>query len=606
MKKILSIFITLSILAAGILPLLPFMTPVVQADFHVDENGEFVSAFYNDPGVESTPTKNEFGLECWRGLSGGFDVGSCVALLGYYLFWTPTSWILLVAGSVFDAMAAWTIDTRLLQMQTVYTAWTAIRDIANIALIFALLYIAIATILQAGGVQLKRAVAGIIIAGLLINFSFFVTRIIIDGSNIIGDGLYQKISTSAPSTTSLGPNGFGQVQTKQISSRLVSAFEVQNFFSPEVANRWGETPGGKASLIFVFLFAAFVNLVAAYVFIKAGLLLVGRLVAFIFLIISSPIAFVASAVPGGIRGFSQSWWSMLINQALVAPVFFLFMFIITTVFTSDFLNSILGDAENLSFEGFFISTALHFAIIIVAMLFALRVTTKLSGEAGSMAVKFGGAALGGAVFGGTALVGRAVLGGAATRFAESERFKRFAANNPFAGQMTKGALDRVSGASFDLRSVEGFNDLGKARKGGYAADLKARIKAKEGLGKHIGDVKMPEYEQGPSGEMRIKRDTEGNIVYQIKTNEKGKAVPKTGREVYAEKIGKTVADEGGKPNDTAWARSSRNAAKALRKGKSDLEKFFETEEGKKLVAERAEAADTANEGSEKAEKPKRA
>lgn len=593
MRKIPYILILAIILPSFLMVTQYFFAPTIaQAQTGISEEGRARIAAENARVLELARASREaaareneakpFGLTCISFTS--FDFGSCVALLGYYLFWYPTNLLLILAAAIFDTMAAWSFNADILRSPMVSAAWGMIRDLANLSLIFALLYIAIATILQIGGVQLKKAVANVIIVALLINFSLFVTQIVIDTSNILASSLYSRITANAPSTTAIGPSGVGTVEVKQISARIVATFDPQKFLTQDFVDAWKTSRDGLSGVFFVFLFAAFVNLVAIYAFLRAGLLLIGRVVMFVFLLISSPLAFAAWALPGGGDNFDKKWWGALIDQALVAPVFFLFLYVITTVYSSSLIDGIIRSSAGLTLLPFLINIALHFVIIIVALLIAVKVTSKLAGAAGAYATKIGGGIVGGAVFGGAAMAGRVVVGGAATRMAESGRFKEFAANNPTIGRIVKGGLDRTASANFDARSIIGSGELGKPAKGGYTADLKSRIEAKEKLGKHLGDLSMgtrevtkfrekEEWRPHPSGAL----DSSGNpIMEKIKVRKEYKEnVPVTAKQVYTEKLGKTIYGGEPDPEDTAWARSSRNAAKNLRKSKTPKDEMFE-------------------------------
>ena len=78
--------------------------------------------------------------------------------------------------------------------------WGAVRDVANIFFILMLLYVAIKTVLSLNVTDNKRLVGVIIIVALLINFSLFTTKVVIDASNILAKIFYNNI-------TSQGPNG---------------------------------------------------------------------------------------------------------------------------------------------------------------------------------------------------------------------------------------------------------------------------------------------------------------------------------------------------------------------------------------------------------------
>ena len=69
-----------------------------------------------------------------------------------------------------------------------------ILNVANMIFIFLLLYIAIKTILGDGG-DMKKLLTNIIVVALMINFSLFMTKVIIDASNIVAMGFYNAIQT---------------------------------------------------------------------------------------------------------------------------------------------------------------------------------------------------------------------------------------------------------------------------------------------------------------------------------------------------------------------------------------------------------------------------
>ncbi|MEK9209499.1 MAG: hypothetical protein AAB926_01575, partial [Patescibacteria group bacterium] len=66
-----------------------------------------------------------------------------------YLLLTTASGILALSAAIFDAVIAKTIVSGSLgKIEAVNIGWTIVRDVSNLFLIFALVFIAIATILQ--------------------------------------------------------------------------------------------------------------------------------------------------------------------------------------------------------------------------------------------------------------------------------------------------------------------------------------------------------------------------------------------------------------------------------------------------------------------------
>ena len=66
---------------------------------------------------------------------------------------------------------------------SIKTIWVLLRDTANITFIFILLYAAIKQIVM--GEVATKTLKNIIIAAVLINFSLFITKVVIDVGNMI-------------------------------------------------------------------------------------------------------------------------------------------------------------------------------------------------------------------------------------------------------------------------------------------------------------------------------------------------------------------------------------------------------------------------------------
>ncbi|MFZ2832101.1 MAG: hypothetical protein WAZ40_03020, partial [Minisyncoccia bacterium] len=148
----------------------------------------------------------------------------------------------------------------------------------------------------------------------LINFSLFFTKVVIDAGNILAVGVYEGMGVVK--TTDAVTN---MVPERNLSESLVGNFKPQKFLK-----KAGEVSGTQATVVFIV--AALVNGFAAYVMFMAALLFVGRLLAFWFLMIISPFAFISIALPKG--NIFSDWSDTLINQAFVAPVFLFLLYLL--------------------------------------------------------------------------------------------------------------------------------------------------------------------------------------------------------------------------------------------------------------------------------------
>lgn len=573
MRKFTNIFISVLLLAI----LSPLFSPLFTA------SGVALIAPNVAHAAEATITDESvlqsYGLQCFRADFWNMSIGECIAVLGYYMY-VPTGWILLLSGALFDTFLAFSLSKGLLNEPFVSATWGTVRDFANLGLIFALLYIAIATILQVGGVQLKKAVANVIIVGLLINFSFFFTRVVIDVTNTIAFQFYTMAASAggvSPSTGAekhLNGDKTSDVTEYRISDGLMSGIGPQSLTSPTTFEEWMKrTKSGKVALFVVFAIAGIVNLVAAFVLFSAAFLFLGRILAFVFLIIASPLAFAAWALPAGGGGFHSKWWKQLLDQGLLAPIFLFFIYVIIKmgkVGGGYFAN----DITSVSFADFFIVNIVKASLIIAALMLALNTARGLSGKVGSLTAKWAGGdktmrAAKSAAMGTAAFAARNTIGRGATAIAESERFKKFGDKNPTLGRWVKAGTDKVAGAGFG------------GRKGGYTASVKASTMAKEKFGQHLEKdkdgntrtVDTKELDQnalkaGRQEYITVKRNAKDVYVDKLAGTKKE---PKMVWDSYMQMMAPRLDDKGNvvmQSKDTAWARSSRKAAQNTRSGQT--------------------------------------
>lgn len=252
--------------------------------------------------------------------------------------------------------------------------WKVIRDICNLVFIFGFIYTGIRTIIDPESAETKRFVAQIIIAALLINFSLFFTKIIIDFSNYTAIQLYQTV--------------IGNTFDNDISTKFANLLGLSSFY---------DTPDGvelaKISMggLWFFIMGSIMLLVAGFVLAAGGILLVVRFVALIFIMIFSPVLFAASVFPQT-EEYSSKLWHNLLSYAFFAPLFLLLLLISLTVL--DRSKEVLGigasisDALlNSSHDAF--EVILNFVIVIMFLIFSLKSASHLGVAGGEMAVHMG-------------------------------------------------------------------------------------------------------------------------------------------------------------------------------------------------------------------------
>lgn len=397
-------------------------------------------------------------------------------------------WLLGVTGLFFDFIVAKTIVGAygtIIENDGIRTglqsAWVVIRDLINISFIFILLYQAIMLIIGRSN-EASKVIVKLVAVALLINFSMFFTRVVIDASNIVATGFYDQIIPA-------NSNAF-----TSISTVYTQALGLPSTFSgslEQLVNE-GQTSGDNYIILLRNLGAMTFILISAFVFIAAAIMLLTRYIAILFLMVLSPVAFAGLIIPAS-QGISKKWWNSLLGQAIFAPVFMILTWVNLTVASNMFqaksatetLGAIFSQngGSGSTFENG-ISALFNFSLIIGLSLASLIIAKKASSMGGnyfSSVNKFiGNTALSTASF-----AGRNTLGRAASKIADREELRN--SNNWFARQGWRLA-DKTSRSSLDLRNAPGgiggqvFGDLGSATgTGGYrkSVELKAEGKQKE-------------------------------------------------------------------------------------------------------------------------------
>lgn len=429
----------------------------------------------------------------------------CLIRVFYHMVLRPSGWFAEKSAKLFDFFMAYSLDSRSYvggNGDFVNQGWTLIRDIANVVFIFVLLYIAIRHILSMGG-DTKKLLISLIIAALLINFSLFFSKVIIDASNILARAFYNNIEVEFDDTTS---------DVKTISQALAAKVAPQKLLSSEIFSGEVAVQGQATGTVstgyafFVMALAAAVNIIMGVVFLSAMLLFVGRVIGLWFMMIFSPLAFASIAVPGGEGMLGQfgwkGWKDSVLKLAFMAPIFLFFLFLL--VMFLQIVESAPVDSSQPAAQTF-MSVLIPFIVIIVVLQRAKKLAGDMAGEFGSSLTSVAGKAfsfIGGTALGmgaaGTAVIARATVGRVAAGLSDRSDFKEWASRSKFGRQLYKINTAAAKG-SFDARNSAGMRkttgllaqglaaaganvklDAGKGTtKGGYVQRFEAYQKEKE-------------------------------------------------------------------------------------------------------------------------------
>jgi hypothetical protein len=373
-------------------------------------------------------------------------------------------------------------------------AWGTIRDLANLAFIFVLLYAAIKVILDLNVASIGNTIKNIVIVGLVINFSMFFTKVVIDVSNIATVGFYNSIQQSIKGSSiqpipgvnwKLEP-GFASAVMNNIGIHTIVGSNALNYLSGSDTNYIIFSKNILGSILMIVL---------SIVFVIVSVMFISRFVLLILLVVTSAAAAVAYILPGLKKHF-DTWKDSLISQAFFAPAFMLMLWISFKMMSA--FAIITKDANGKTYEfsniggnplsviGLLMNYSLVIGFVIASLIIAKQMASKAMGFS---AVN---SAVGTIGFGAVAATSRNTLGRWGRSAANDKDLLDRAAKGDVVARMQLATANKFVKSSFDARAVGDtklgkatgagklFSDLGKAGgKGGFKAvvDDKAKKKA---------------------------------------------------------------------------------------------------------------------------------
>ena len=434
----------------------------------------------NTPTLVMQPTVAFAETEC---ISGTFNVNFtiCVADLLEFAIFTPAWYLASITGQFLDFFVEYSISSQTYSQGSdfVHRGWALVRDIVNIFFIFILLYIAIGTILNLSQVNTKKMLVRVIIIALLINFSLFFTKIVIDASNILARAFIGSIDI-----TVVNENGQPvESSTTQFSAAIVSQFDAQKLLDEEEGsvyyNYAQENAEAAGTLRIVMLLSgAAILLVMCWTFLTTAFLFLSRVITLWLVMITAPIAFISIVLPFNIPKLGhKEWTKKLFESAFMAPIFLFFMYLLIVFLDLGFFDNVaLGSSQG--FGDALLRILIPFAIVMGLVLAAAKMAKSMSGEVGAAIAKVGGAAMGlaaAAATGGTAMLARGTVGRfAANKMATSQMGGR-------AGRLMRATGNKLKSGSMDWRQTSagqkimkemGMNNFGagsafQGKGGGY-------------------------------------------------------------------------------------------------------------------------------------------
>ncbi len=481
----------------------------------------------------STPSASTE-MECKSGIT------ECLAVIMYYIGPLIASKVAYVGAYFFSIVVQLSLNSTAYALGFLSDGWTTVRDLANMSFIFILVYIAMTVMLQAETSGTIKTLAIVVVIALLVNFSFFFTRVVIDMGNILALQFYNAIPAG------VGADGkIVQINgVKDLSTSIMGAVGPQVLLSKETFDKLGGNGGvfsggawaALGTFTVIYLSVAAMLWMLFFTFIQVGIKFMLRIVGLWFLLIASPLAFVAKTMKKT-EGYFDQWLKKLVEFSLY-PAIFLFMFLILTRFAGtlltgnttgngNLLNAIANTAssgtDEIATVGLIASVFIRMGFIIALMFVALKVSDWVVKEGSGIASKVTGN-LTGKSFGLAGFAGRNTLGLGAYSLGQS-KFMQNLGSKGVVGRNLLSGVNRIGKATFDGRNSKTINkslglvggsvdvhgkvtplEFGKAtNKGGYKGDFDARVKA---LQKEAEQFKAPSKDEKAKAETAAKAEFE--------------------------------------------------------------------------------------------------
>lgn len=453
---------------------------------------------------------------------GDGSVMGCVAQILYHGVFRPVAFFAQLMGKLFDFFMGYSLSDESYRHDFIQTGWQLVRDISNIFFIVIMIYSGLAAVFGISKVSYKSVIPALVINALIINFSLFATRIVIDMSNIVARIFYNQMVVKIDGQEQKAENS--ATGYKPISEAIVSSFNPQKIFEGSVLTaeptssgekddesdvadfnsqsdnqgatgfkRYSKEYAGYFSL--VTLVAIAISFSVGLMFWKTAFIFIGRVIGLYVAMIFSPFAFLSRGNIPLVNKISSlslsSWWGNLSKYALLAPIFIFFLYIINAFLNVEFFTKVGLDQSGQGFFGSVMYVVIPMLIIYGLVSRGTKIAEDLAGEYGKAAQKFmsgaagvvGGAALGVAT-GGLAFAG--TRGAGLLRLSEAKRASLAEARSRggLSGRIASlrlGLNDKAQSGSFDLRKTKVFSGINNLT-GKMGVKLDDKISGTIGLG----------------------------------------------------------------------------------------------------------------------------
>ena len=339
------------------------------------------------------------------------------------------------------------------QDSSIYKAWSAFRNIANIGFVIMLLVVVFSQVTNIGisNYNIKKILPKLIITAILVNFSYLIMGVLIDLSQIAGNGIGSLIRSVAAGSMNADASTMASATISAIASMVISAAGVVGTGAVLVS--------GPALILPVVMFIATALISVFFGFIMLTI----RQAAIIMVVVLAPLMMVLYALPNT-SAITKKYLSIVKSLLMLYP-----MFIFATSAGALASSIIIGTSTDLlmMIVGGLLNVLPYFAIP--------SMTSKSLAGLGAITGAFDkmrGGALKGASMAGGVFAASEFYKNMNSNFAADKEVRRAAGKLRKYNNMERSNRQLTSGQMRDrARAAEILNKDSKMRAGGsYAAD----------------------------------------------------------------------------------------------------------------------------------------
>lgn len=240
-----------------------------------------------------------------------------------------TSFVAYVAGTLFDYSLELSMNSAEFfeKLGVVEITWSFIRDILNITFIFILLWTAIQILLgNDNKYNAKKVLMNVVIFAILINFSLFAAKLMVDGSNVVSLKIYEamKSSTDEKSAT------ISERVMKTVG--LSALYDITQVFQTDKAATMSTCATNPGALITISVMGSIFLLILSLALGLAAALFLIRLVNILILFIKSPLWVWGYVLPGNsyMTKIRNDWWNGM-KHVLTFPIMYMFWMLVAII-----------------------------------------------------------------------------------------------------------------------------------------------------------------------------------------------------------------------------------------------------------------------------------